>query len=114
MQEELLKVIELIGKKSISHVFEFIIWPNDLMIYTAAHHQGVIKMFELRSSCIIHLCVTANGKLMLQCPDITNRRCFSRIYTIYLFSGDTVKIGAITYKLKTPQNPEFVPVKHSM
>ncbi|XP_071340245.1 von Willebrand factor A domain-containing protein 8 [Trachinotus anak] len=27
-------------------------------------------------------------------------------------SGDTVKIGEITYKLKTPQNPELVPVKH--
>ncbi|TKS67888.1 von Willebrand factor A domain-containing protein 8 [Collichthys lucidus] len=29
-------------------------------------------------------------------------------------SGDTVKIGEISYKLKTPQNPELVPVKHSM
>ncbi|KAG7215042.1 hypothetical protein INR49_006632 [Caranx melampygus] len=28
-------------------------------------------------------------------------------------SGDTVKIGEITYKLKTPQNPELVPVKHN-
>ncbi|KAG8000987.1 von Willebrand factor A domain-containing protein 8 [Nibea albiflora] len=27
-------------------------------------------------------------------------------------SGDTVKIGEISYKLKTPQNPELVPVKH--
>uniref|UniRef100_A0A3B4UMV5 von Willebrand factor A domain-containing protein 8 n=1 Tax=Seriola dumerili TaxID=41447 RepID=A0A3B4UMV5_SERDU len=27
-------------------------------------------------------------------------------------SGDTVKIGEITYKLKTPRNPELVPVKH--
>ncbi|XP_062313090.1 von Willebrand factor A domain-containing protein 8 [Osmerus eperlanus] len=27
-------------------------------------------------------------------------------------SGDTVKIGDITYKLKTPRNPELVPVKH--
>lgn len=27
-------------------------------------------------------------------------------------SGDTVKIGEITYKLKPPQNPELVPVKH--
>uniref|UniRef100_A0AAX7V7Z6 von Willebrand factor A domain-containing protein 8 n=1 Tax=Astatotilapia calliptera TaxID=8154 RepID=A0AAX7V7Z6_ASTCA len=28
------------------------------------------------------------------------------------FTGDTVKIGEITYKLKPPQNPELVPVKH--
>ncbi|XP_033842695.1 von Willebrand factor A domain-containing protein 8 [Periophthalmus magnuspinnatus] len=27
-------------------------------------------------------------------------------------SGDTVTIGDISYKLKTPQNPELVPVKH--
>ncbi|XP_074550636.1 von Willebrand factor A domain-containing protein 8 [Halichoeres trimaculatus] len=27
-------------------------------------------------------------------------------------SGDTVKIGEISYKLKTPKNPELVPVKH--
>uniref|UniRef100_A0A673AZC6 von Willebrand factor A domain-containing protein 8 n=1 Tax=Sphaeramia orbicularis TaxID=375764 RepID=A0A673AZC6_9TELE len=27
-------------------------------------------------------------------------------------SGDTVKIGDITYKIKTPRNPELVPVKH--
>ncbi|XP_076602199.1 von Willebrand factor A domain-containing protein 8 isoform X1 [Chaetodon auriga] len=27
-------------------------------------------------------------------------------------SGGTVKIGEISYKLKTPQNPELVPVKH--
>ncbi|KAM6934858.1 von Willebrand factor A domain-containing protein 8 [Xenentodon cancila] len=27
-------------------------------------------------------------------------------------AGDTVKIGEISYKLKTPQNPELVPVKH--
>uniref|UniRef100_A0A4W6D8P9 von Willebrand factor A domain-containing protein 8 n=1 Tax=Lates calcarifer TaxID=8187 RepID=A0A4W6D8P9_LATCA len=27
-------------------------------------------------------------------------------------SGDTVTIGEISYKLKTPQNPELVPVKH--
>lgn len=27
-------------------------------------------------------------------------------------SGDTVKIGDISYKLKTPRNPELVPVKH--
>ncbi|KAF1383000.1 hypothetical protein PFLUV_G00149690 [Perca fluviatilis] len=27
-------------------------------------------------------------------------------------SGDTVKIGEISYKLKTPRNPELVPVKH--
>ncbi|CAK6967706.1 von Willebrand factor A domain-containing protein 8 [Scomber scombrus] len=27
-------------------------------------------------------------------------------------SGDTVKIGDISYKLKAPQNPELVPVKH--
>ncbi|XP_070694357.1 von Willebrand factor A domain-containing protein 8 [Pempheris klunzingeri] len=27
-------------------------------------------------------------------------------------SGDTVKIGEIAYKLKTPRNPELVPVKH--
>lgn len=27
-------------------------------------------------------------------------------------SGDTVKIGEISYKLKTPTNPELVPVKH--
>ncbi|KAE8299825.1 von Willebrand factor A domain-containing protein 8 Precursor [Larimichthys crocea] len=27
-------------------------------------------------------------------------------------SGDTVKIGELSYKLKTPQNPELVPVKH--
>uniref|UniRef100_A0A3Q3JAA7 von Willebrand factor A domain-containing protein 8 n=1 Tax=Monopterus albus TaxID=43700 RepID=A0A3Q3JAA7_MONAL len=26
--------------------------------------------------------------------------------------GDTVKIGEISYKLKTPRNPELVPVKH--
>lgn len=25
-----------------------------------------------------------------------------------------MKIGEISYKLKTPQNPELVPVKHSM
>uniref|UniRef100_A0A4W6D9E4 von Willebrand factor A domain-containing protein 8 n=1 Tax=Lates calcarifer TaxID=8187 RepID=A0A4W6D9E4_LATCA len=29
-----------------------------------------------------------------------------------LFLGDTVTIGEISYKLKTPQNPELVPVKH--
>ncbi|XP_072542068.1 von Willebrand factor A domain-containing protein 8 isoform X2 [Salminus brasiliensis] len=27
-------------------------------------------------------------------------------------SGDTVKIGDISYQLKTPRNPEFVPVNH--
>ncbi|XP_068185310.1 von Willebrand factor A domain-containing protein 8 [Antennarius striatus] len=27
-------------------------------------------------------------------------------------SGDTVNIGEISYKVKTPQNPELVPVKH--
>ncbi|XP_071782446.1 von Willebrand factor A domain-containing protein 8 [Centroberyx gerrardi] len=27
-------------------------------------------------------------------------------------SGDTVKIGEISYQLKTPRNPELVPVKH--
>uniref|UniRef100_A0A672IEL6 von Willebrand factor A domain containing 8 n=1 Tax=Salarias fasciatus TaxID=181472 RepID=A0A672IEL6_SALFA len=27
-------------------------------------------------------------------------------------AGDTVKIGDITYRLKTPRNPELVPVKH--
>ncbi|XP_059198187.1 von Willebrand factor A domain-containing protein 8 [Centropristis striata] len=27
-------------------------------------------------------------------------------------SGDTVKIGEISYKLKTPRNPELVPLKH--
>uniref|UniRef100_A0A7N6B8M4 von Willebrand factor A domain-containing protein 8 n=1 Tax=Anabas testudineus TaxID=64144 RepID=A0A7N6B8M4_ANATE len=27
-------------------------------------------------------------------------------------SGDTVNIGEVSYKLKTPQNPELVPVKH--
>ncbi|XP_034549965.1 von Willebrand factor A domain-containing protein 8 [Notolabrus celidotus] len=27
-------------------------------------------------------------------------------------SGDTVKIGEISYKLKTPKNPELVPVQH--
>lgn len=31
-----------------------------------------------------------------------------------LFAGDTVNIGEVSYKLKTPQNPELVPVKHSM
>lgn len=30
------------------------------------------------------------------------------------FAGETVKIGEICYKLKTPTNPELVPVKHSM
>uniref|UniRef100_A0A7N8XB65 von Willebrand factor A domain-containing protein 8 n=1 Tax=Mastacembelus armatus TaxID=205130 RepID=A0A7N8XB65_9TELE len=30
----------------------------------------------------------------------------------HLSAGDTVTIGEITYKLKTPQNPELVPVKH--
>lgn len=30
------------------------------------------------------------------------------------FEGDSVKIGEIIYKLKTPKNPELVPVKHSM
>lgn len=30
-----------------------------------------------------------------------------------IFAGDTVKIGDILYKLKKPQNPELVPVKHS-
>lgn len=29
-------------------------------------------------------------------------------------AGDTLKIGDIAYKLKKPQNPELVPVKHSM
>lgn len=29
------------------------------------------------------------------------------------FAGDTLKIGDIVYKLKNPQNPELVPVKHS-
>ncbi|ROL54926.1 von Willebrand factor A domain-containing protein 8 [Anabarilius grahami] len=28
-------------------------------------------------------------------------------------SGDTVKIGEISYRLKTPRNPELVPVNHS-
>ncbi|KAK5860620.1 hypothetical protein PBY51_022082 [Eleginops maclovinus] len=27
-------------------------------------------------------------------------------------SGDTVKIGELSYKIKTPRNPELVPVKH--
>ncbi|XP_056108158.1 von Willebrand factor A domain-containing protein 8 [Rhinichthys klamathensis goyatoka] len=29
-------------------------------------------------------------------------------------SGDTVKIGEISYRLKTPRNPELVPVNHMM
>lgn len=29
-------------------------------------------------------------------------------------TGDTVKIGDISYNLKTPRNPELVPLKHSM
>uniref|UniRef100_A0A8C4IV27 von Willebrand factor A domain-containing protein 8 n=1 Tax=Dicentrarchus labrax TaxID=13489 RepID=A0A8C4IV27_DICLA len=31
---------------------------------------------------------------------------------VYCAAGDTVNIGEISYKLKTPQNPELVPVKH--
>uniref|UniRef100_A0A665V7K3 von Willebrand factor A domain-containing protein 8 n=1 Tax=Echeneis naucrates TaxID=173247 RepID=A0A665V7K3_ECHNA len=32
--------------------------------------------------------------------------------TSFFAGGDTVKIGDVTYKLKTPRNPELVPVKH--
>uniref|UniRef100_A0A669BIT7 von Willebrand factor A domain-containing protein 8 n=1 Tax=Oreochromis niloticus TaxID=8128 RepID=A0A669BIT7_ORENI len=35
-----------------------------------------------------------------------------RTWSSCSFTGDTVKIGEITYKLKPPQNPELVPVKH--
>lgn len=35
-------------------------------------------------------------------------------YFHLVFAGDTLKIGDIAYKLKKPQNPELVPVKHSM
>lgn len=37
----------------------------------------------------------------------------SNLYVLS-FEGDSVKIGEIIYKLKTPKNPELVPVKHSM
>ena len=30
------------------------------------------------------------------------------------FTGDTVKIGDVSYQLKAPRNPELVPVNHSM
>jgi len=32
----------------------------------------------------------------------------------FVSTGDTVKIGEISYRLKTPRNPELVPVNHSM
>lgn len=32
----------------------------------------------------------------------------------FFFAGDSLKIGEIIYKLKTPKNPELVPVKHGM
>uniref|UniRef100_A0A8C7Y2G5 von Willebrand factor A domain-containing protein 8 n=1 Tax=Oryzias sinensis TaxID=183150 RepID=A0A8C7Y2G5_9TELE len=30
----------------------------------------------------------------------------------FFFAGDTINIGEVSYKLKKPQNPELVPVKH--
>uniref|UniRef100_A0AAQ5Y816 von Willebrand factor A domain-containing protein 8 n=1 Tax=Amphiprion ocellaris TaxID=80972 RepID=A0AAQ5Y816_AMPOC len=33
-------------------------------------------------------------------------------WSLSSFAGDTVTIGEISYKLKAPQNPELVPVKH--
>lgn len=37
------------------------------------------------------------------------------VYNLFnFFVGDSLKIGEIIYKLKTPKNPELVPVKHSM
>ncbi|MEQ2269186.1 hypothetical protein XENORESO_000956 [Xenotaenia resolanae] len=36
----------------------------------------------------------------------------SRLSHPLLFAGDTVTIGEISYKLKTPQNPERVPLKY--
>lgn len=37
------------------------------------------------------------------------------VYNLFnlFFVGDSLKIGEIIYKLKTPKNPELVPVKHS-
>lgn len=46
---------------------------------------------------------------MLLCAD-----CHWTFSCVFLLAGDTVKIGEISYKLKTPQSPELVPVKHSM
>lgn len=80
----------------------------------------MIKMFHLRSSCIIHLCLqpmvetNAATSWLSLVEDFSHSFMQIIFFSSSSFSGDTVKIGAITYKLKTPQNPELVPVKHSM
>lgn len=34
------------------------------------------------------------------------------VFSLIFFAGDTINIGEVSYKLKKPQNPELVPVKH--
>uniref|UniRef100_A0A3P8PI88 von Willebrand factor A domain-containing protein 8 n=1 Tax=Astatotilapia calliptera TaxID=8154 RepID=A0A3P8PI88_ASTCA len=42
-----------------------------------------------------------------------NQSVYDHLHSLAItLLGDTVKIGEITYKLKPPQNPELVPVKH--
>lgn len=76
--------------------------------------KGCLSASKTLGTCVFHCyCVKGIRHGQHQAVLIIIRMVSHVLITIIL-AGDTVKIGEISYKLKTPQNPELVPVKHSM
>uniref|UniRef100_A0A671Y8Z4 von Willebrand factor A domain containing 8 n=1 Tax=Sparus aurata TaxID=8175 RepID=A0A671Y8Z4_SPAAU len=66
------------------------------------HHRNwllLLLLWQLGGQSFSH----SPSSLLLELPQI--------LITL-IFAGGTVKIGEISYKLKTPRNPELVPVKY--
>ncbi|XP_060732399.1 von Willebrand factor A domain-containing protein 8 [Tachysurus vachellii] len=56
--------------------------------------------------------VAARRLRTILCPFVSREGFKHEVKLINTSSGDTVTIGEISYKLKTPRNPELVPVNH--